>query len=51
MSGNEYFIIPNIKTRRFLVRYVYIFLSNGLKGIPKEEQHSSYSLSTNFEML
>ena len=51
INGIEYLVIPNIKTFMFRVLYVYIFLSNGLKGIPKAEQQSSYSLSTNFEKL
>lgn len=49
INGIEYLVIPNIKTFMFRVLYVYIFLSNGLKGIPKAEQQSSYSLSTNIE--
>ena len=32
INGIEYLVIPNIKTFMFRVLYVYIFLSNGLKG-------------------
>ena len=51
INGIEYLVIPNIKSFKFRALYVFMFLSNCHKGIANAQQQSSYSLSTNFEML